>query len=32
VVSGALTGVVALVGYSLPRVRNIETELPDSVG
>lgn len=29
VVSGALTVAVALVGYSLPRVRNIETELPD---
>ena len=29
--SGALTVILAFVGYALPRVRNLETELPDHV-
>ncbi|MFH1104667.1 MAG: MFS transporter [Actinomycetota bacterium] len=31
VLSGVLTGAIALLGYALPRLRNVETELPDYV-
>lgn len=31
-IAGVLLAVVAIVGYTLPRIRNIETELPDHVG
>lgn len=32
VVAGAATVAIALIGWSLPRIRNIETELPDLAG
>jgi hypothetical protein len=31
ILSGILTIVVAVVGYALPRVRHLETELPDHI-
>lgn len=31
IVTGALTALSGVVGYLMPRVRNLETELPDHV-
>lgn len=31
IVTGLLTAIIGTVGYALPRVRNIETELPDHI-
>lgn len=31
IVTGALTAPTGVVGYLMPRVRNLETELPDHV-
>jgi hypothetical protein len=31
ILSGLLVAIIAAVGYALPRIRNLESELPDHV-
>jgi hypothetical protein len=31
IVTGLLTAVIGVVGYLMPRIRHLETELPDHV-
>jgi hypothetical protein len=31
ILSGLMVVVIAAIGYALPRVRNLETELPDHI-